>query len=59
MPEIKVEVLDHILLHLQDARLQLDVKDYRQVEHDIYAIGQHLGFSAMEVNNDRREEVRK
>ena len=52
MPEIKQEVLQHILLHLQDARLQLDIKDYRQVEHDIYSIGEHLGFSPAEVNAD-------
>ena len=54
MPEMKQEELDHILLHLQDARLQLDIREYKQVEFDIYEIGQHLGFSPKEVNTDER-----
>ena len=52
MPEIKQEVLDHILLHLQDAQLQLGIREYKQVEFDIYEIGQHLGFSPAQINND-------
>lgn len=54
MSEIKEEVLNHILLHLQDARLQLDIKDYKQVEYDIYSIGEHLGYSPAQVNNDEK-----
>ena len=49
------EVLKHILLHLQDAVIQLEVKDYNQVRHDIYEIGQHLGFSPAQLNRDAGE----
>ncbi len=52
MPELTKIEREHILLHLQDAILQLRVRDYHQVAFDIYEIGQHLGFSPQELNND-------
>ena len=43
---------EHKLLHLQSMRRALELKDYKQVEFDIYEMGQHLGFSPKEINND-------
>jgi hypothetical protein len=48
----------HVLLHLQSMRLHLDPDQpvrglLQQVEHEMYEIAEHLGFSAKEVNNDK------
>ncbi len=51
---IRQEVLDHVLLHLQNIRRELNHTQppLTQVESDIYEIGEHLGFSPKEVNAD-------
>ena len=54
---MKRRLQEHLLLHLQDARRQLDTKDYAQVEFDIYEIGEHLGLSPLEINNDLRHDT--
>lgn len=41
----------HILLHLQDAKRHLKIKDLAQVEHNIFEIANHLGFTDRQVLN--------
>lgn len=53
------ELNNHLLLHLQSVRRHLDVKmgapDLDQIAFDIYEIGEHLGFSPKEINDDVKE----
>lgn len=51
------EELEHILLHLQDAHRHLDIQDYKQVGFNLYEIGEHLGFSPAEINEDNTKHI--
>ena len=65
------EIAEHILLHLQDIRKELSrihtavaiidnhplFNALRQLEYDMYEIGEHLGFSPAQVNGDKSKHI--
>jgi hypothetical protein len=50
MVTLEHTVRENLLLHLQNALFQLEVRDLARVRRDIYEIGQHIGFSPNELN---------
>lgn len=40
---------EHVLYHIQSAYRALQARDSAQLEHDIFEIGDHLGFNSDEI----------